>query len=124
MLHEEERGWLFCGDAFIAGQDRVFRESYDLAGIIGTLRRIAGMAPETMFSGMGSVLKRPAAKVERKIGYYEETAERVVSLYRSGMGEKEVARRLFPGDLGVRIVTSGDFTGVKLVRAFLHYRGV
>ena len=25
LLHEEERGWLLCGDAFIAGQDRVFR---------------------------------------------------------------------------------------------------
>jgi len=124
MLHEEERGWLFCGDAFIAGQDRVFRESYDLAGILDTLRRIVALAPETMFTGMGSVVKKPATRVERKIVYFEETAERAVSLFRSGQGEKEIARRLFPRDLGVRFVTSGDFTAVKLVRALLRYRGV
>jgi len=119
MLHEEKRGWLFCGDAFIAGQDRVFRGSYDLAGILATLRRIAALAPETMFTGMGGVVHRPVAKVERKIAYLEETAERAAALLRSGHSEREIAHRLFPGDLGVRIVTTGDFTAAKLVRALL-----
>ena len=117
MLHEEERGWLFCGDAFIAGQDRVFRGSYRLAELLETLRRIADLSPDTMFTGMGGVVRRPAAKVRRKIAYLEESAERVSELARSGLAEKEIARRLFPGDRKVRFVTSGDFTAVKLVRA-------
>jgi glyoxylase-like metal-dependent hydrolase (beta-lactamase superfamily II) len=123
LLHEEERGWLFCGDAFIAGHDRVFRGSYDLAEILGTLRRILDLAPEAMFTGMGAVLKRPGAKVRGKIAQYEEAAERAAELFRTGLGEKEISRKLFPGDRMVRIVTTGDFTALKLVRAFLRYKG-
>jgi len=123
LLHEEERGWLFCGDAFIAGQDRVFRGSYDLAEILGTLRRILDLSPEMLFTGMGAVLKRPAAKVRGKIAQYEETADRAADLFRAGLGEKEISRKLFPGDGMVRIVTTGDFTARKLVRAFLRYKG-
>jgi glyoxylase-like metal-dependent hydrolase (beta-lactamase superfamily II) len=124
LLHEEERGWLFCGDAFIPGQDRVFRGSYDLAEILGTLRRILDLAPEVMFTGMGAVLKRPGAKVRGKISQYEEAAERAAELFRTGLGEKEISRKLFPGDRMVRIVTTGDFTALKLVRAFLRYKGI
>ena len=124
LLHEEDRGWLFCGDAFIAGQDRVFRGSYDLAEILGTLRRILDLAPEMLFTGMGNAMKRPAAKVRRKIAQYEEAAERAAELFRSGVGEKEISRMLFPGDRMVRIVTTGDFTALKLVRAFLRYKGI
>lgn len=124
LLHEEERGWLFCGDAFIAGQDRVFRGTYDLAGILGTLRRILDLAPEMLFTGMGAVLKRPAVKVRRKIAQYEEAADKAADLFRAGLGEKEISRKLLPGDGKVRIVTTGDFTALKLVRAFLRYKGV
>jgi len=124
LLHEEERGWLFCGDAFIAGHDRVFRGSYDLADILETLRRILDLAPEAMFTGMGAVLKRPEAKVRGKIAQYEEAAERAAELFRAGLGEKEISRKLFPGDRMVRIVTTGDFTALKLVRAFLRYKGI
>ena len=124
LLHEEEHGWLFCGDAFIAGQDRVFRGSYDLAEILGTLRRILALAPEMLFTGMGAALKRPAANVRRKIVQYEEAADRTAELFRAGLGEKEISRKLFPGDGKVRIVTTGDFTALKLVRAFLRYKGL
>jgi glyoxylase-like metal-dependent hydrolase (beta-lactamase superfamily II) len=124
LLHEEERGWLFCGDAFIAGQDRVFRGSYDLVEIIGTLRRILDLAPERLFTGMGGALKRPAVKVRRKIAQYEEEADKAVKLFRDGLGEKEISRKLFPGDGKVRLVTTGDFTALKLVRAFLRYKGI
>ena len=47
-----------------------------------------------------------------------------MDLFRSGLGEKEISRKLFPGDGMVRIVTTGDFTALKLVCAFLRYKGV
>ena len=102
----------------------MFRGSYDLAEILGTLRRILDLAPETMFTGMGAVLKRPADKVRRKINQYEEAADKAADLFRAGLGEKEISRKLFPGDGMVRIVTTGDFTALKLVRAFLRYKGI
>lgn len=124
LLQEEERGWLFCGDAFILGQDRVFRESYDLENILWTLRRIIDLSPEMLFTGMGLALKRPAANVRKKIAQYEEAADKASELFRAGLGEKEISRKLFPGDGKVRIVTSGDFTALKLARALLRYKGI
>ncbi len=119
VLHDEERGWVFSGDAFIGGQDRVFRASYDIREMIASLRRIAALDPGVLFTGMGNVIRNPARQIERKISYFEETSQRVSKLSREGMEPREVARRLFPGDRTVRIVTSGNFSAENLVRSLL-----
>lgn len=119
VLHEESRGWLFAGDTFIAGQDRVFRESYDLPEMIRTLRNLSALGTEVMFTGMGNVIRNPARQIERKLAYYEEIRDQVGALHGKGMDASAIARRLFPGDLAVRFVTSGNFSAVHLVRSIL-----
>jgi len=116
-LHEKDRGWIFSGDAYIGGQDRVFRGSYDLPGILRTLRMLASLDAEVLFTGMGSVVRTPTKKIRRKISYYEEISERIGTLHRQGVGVSEIARRLFPRDTAVRLVTSGDFSTEHLVRS-------
>ena len=123
VLHEESRGWLFAGDAFIAGQDRVFRESYDLPEMTRTLRKLSSLGTEVMFTGMGNVIRTPARKIERKLSYYEEISYRIGKLRREGMEAPDIARRLFPGDLAVRFVTSGNFSAANLVRSVLSAPG-
>jgi glyoxylase-like metal-dependent hydrolase (beta-lactamase superfamily II) len=117
VLHDEDRGWLFSGDAFIGGQDRVFRESYDLPEMTRTLRKLSALGAEVMFTGMGSVIRRPERQIERKLSFYEELSDKVGKYHREGIDAPEIARRLFPGDLAVRIVTSGNFSAEHLVRS-------
>mgnify|MGYP001611930842 FL=1 len=119
VLHDEEKGWIFSGDVFIGGQDRVFRGSYDIREMIRTLKTLASLGAEIMFTGMGNVIRKPTRQIERKISYYEEMSHKVVKLVREGMEPSEVARRLFPGDRTVRFVTSGNFSAEHLVRSFL-----
>ncbi|GAB4362589.1 MAG: MBL fold metallo-hydrolase [Deltaproteobacteria bacterium] len=116
-LFEKERGWIFSGDAYIGGQDRVFRERYDILGILESLRRLAALDAEVMFTGMGSVIRNPARKIRRKIEYYERISERVGALHRQGIEASEIARRLFPRDFAVRLATSGDFSTAHLIRS-------
>jgi glyoxylase-like metal-dependent hydrolase (beta-lactamase superfamily II) len=119
VLREESRGWLFSGDAFIGGQDRVFRERYDLPQMTRTLRNLSALGSEVMLTGMGSVIRNPARQIERKLAYYEEISYKIGKLHRQGMEASAIARRLFPGDLGVRLATSGDFSAAHLVRSVL-----
>lgn len=116
---ERSKGWIFSGDAFIGGQDRVFRERYDVFEILRTLRMLSALDAEIMFTGMGNVIRKPTQKIRRKLAYFEEISNKVVTLRREGIDESEIARRLFPGDLAVRLVTSGDFSSVHLVRSVM-----
>lgn len=123
VLFEKSRGWLFSGDAFIGGHDRVFRARCDLAGIIGTLRMLSALEAEIMFTGMGNVVRKPSQKIRRKLDYLEEMSGKIGTLQREGLGESEIAKRLFPGDAAVRLVTSGDFSSTHLVRSILQLTG-
>jgi glyoxylase-like metal-dependent hydrolase (beta-lactamase superfamily II) len=122
-LYEESTGWLFSGDAFIGGRDRVFREGYDILEMARTLRKLSALGAEVMFTGMGNVIRSPSRKIERKLSYYEEISHKIGKFRREGMEPSEIARRLFPGDLTVRLVTSGNFSAVHLVRSVLQASG-
>lgn len=123
VFHEESRGWLFSGDAFIGGQDRVLREGYDILQVTKTLGMLASLGADSMFTGMGNVVRNPARQIERKISYIEDISDRIRRMHREGVSASAIARKLFPGDLPVRLVTSGDFSAANLVRAFLRVSG-
>lgn len=118
-LFEETRGWLFCGDAYIGGRDRVLRRDYDVWDMIRTFRSLAALPINVMYTGTGHVLRDPVRRIGRKLEYLLEMEEKVRDLKNSGMEEREIARRLFPGDLFLRLATSGHFAAAHLVRSFL-----
>jgi glyoxylase-like metal-dependent hydrolase (beta-lactamase superfamily II) len=122
-LYEESKGWLFSGDAFIGGQDRVFREGYDILEMARTFRKLSALGAEIMYTGMGNVIRSPSRKIERKLSYYEEISHKIMKFHQQGMEPSEIARRLFPGDLTVRLVTLGNFSAVHLVRSVLKATG-
>lgn len=122
-LYEESRGWLFSGDAFIGGHDRVFREGYDILEMTKTLGKLSSLGAGVMFTGMGNVVRNPARQLARKLSYFEETSQRIARLHRKGMAPSDIAKRLFPGDFTVRLFTSGNFSAENLVRSFLRASG-
>src|SRR3989304_3731826 len=68
-LFEETRGWLFSGDAYIGGRDRVLRRDYDVWDMIRTFRSLASLPINAMFTGTGHVLHDPVRRIERKLEY-------------------------------------------------------
>jgi glyoxylase-like metal-dependent hydrolase (beta-lactamase superfamily II) len=120
VVFEEERGWLFAGDAYIPVPERVFFDAgCDYSMWVETLRALAGLGADRMFTGMGPVNRRPSRALIEKANRLSEISEKVMRLWGEGLKETEIAKRLFPGDLTVRLVTGGNYSAVNIVRACL-----
>ncbi len=119
-LLEPNRGWLFSGDAYIGGQDRALRVGYDIQAVIASLELLAQMPVDTIFSGSGSVRSEGVDHLTAKIAYLKDLGERVHALHDRGMSARRIRRTLFGRELPITYVTLGHFSGLHLVRSYLH----
>lgn len=118
-LFEPDQGWLFSGDAYIGGQDRALRDGYDIYGIIASLRKLAKLPVQTIFSGSGSVRTNGVEQLQEKIAYLEDLGERIRALRNQGLSARRIRRRLFGRELPITYFTLGHFSGLHLVQSYL-----
>lgn len=118
-LLESEHKWLFCGDAFLGGKDRALRRDYNIWQIISSLKSLAGLEPELLFPGSGSVKDGAAEELYSKIAYLEEMGQRVLQCARLGWSRRRIVRKLFGREMAINYITLGHFSGKNLVRSYL-----
>jgi glyoxylase-like metal-dependent hydrolase (beta-lactamase superfamily II) len=118
-LFEPERGWLFSGDAYIGGKDRALRREYNIQQIISSLKKLAKLPVQTIFSGSGSVRDKGLELLKEKIAYLEELGEQIRTLHAQGLSPERIRRKLFGRELSITYITLGHFSGLCLVRSYL-----
>lgn len=118
-LFEPEHGWLFSGDAYVGGKDRALRQGYDIHGIIASLKKLAELPVQMIFSGSGSVRTDGAAHLREKIDYLEDLGDRIWALHREGLPDRRIGRRLLGRELPIAYLTLGHFSRLRLVRSYL-----
>jgi len=118
-LFEPDRGWLFSGDAYIGGKDRALREGYDIYGIIASLKKLAALPVQAVFSGSGSVRAEGVKPLQDKVAYLEELGDRIRVLHGQGLSPRRIRRRLFGAELPIAYVTLGHFSGIRLIQSYL-----
>ncbi len=118
-LYEPEQGWLFTGDQFVGGQDRVLRADYSIEQIIASYKRIAALNPTRLFPACARVREDAGPALAAKIDYLERLGDRVRALDREGRGVPEIARSVCGGPMLVEWVTLGHMTREHLVRSYL-----
>jgi glyoxylase-like metal-dependent hydrolase (beta-lactamase superfamily II) len=118
-LFEPDRGWLFSGDAYIGGEDRALRQGYDIHATIRTLRRLAELPVEMIFSGSGTVRDEGRRPLVYKIAYLEELGERIRSLHEEGLSARRIRRQIFGRELPITYITLGHFSSMRLIRSYL-----
>ncbi|UCH20239.1 MAG: MBL fold metallo-hydrolase [Deltaproteobacteria bacterium] len=118
-LYEPDQGWLFSGDAYIGGHDRALRADYNIWQIIDSLHKLARLDVNLLFTGSGSIHKFAHRDLLEKIYYLEETAERVLQVYRQGWSYGKIKRAMFGHELLLFYVTLGQFSGKNLVRSII-----
>jgi glyoxylase-like metal-dependent hydrolase (beta-lactamase superfamily II) len=118
-LYEPEEGWIFTGDAFVGGKDRILRADYDIWRIIASLEKIAMLQAEVLFCAGGRIRTQPRDQILEKIDYLKEMGERVLLLYGQGMSYRRIRRVLLGPEMAIAYFTLGHFSGENLVRSFV-----
>lgn len=118
-LFEPNQGWLFSGDAYIGGKDRALREGYDIYQVIASLKKLAALPIQAIFSGSGSVRTEGTKPLQDKIAYLEDLGEQIRTLHGQGLPPRQIRRRLFGKELPIAYVTLGHFSGMRLIQSYL-----
>jgi glyoxylase-like metal-dependent hydrolase (beta-lactamase superfamily II) len=121
-LYERDQGWLFSGDLYVGGAERALRSSYDIWGIIASLKEVAHLPLRMLFPGGARVRENPNAALREKVEYLEACGQQVLELHRRGWGTRAIARHLFGGWMAVELITCGDFSRRHLVESYLRCR--
>lgn len=123
-LAEMERGWCFSGDIFISERPRVIRADEDAAGLIASMRLLAGVntARLVLFTSMGKIFEQGREALETCIAYLEETGERVGQLAAFGHSVDEIREELFSGGSSLAALTGGHFSTDNLIASLLKTR--
>jgi glyoxylase-like metal-dependent hydrolase (beta-lactamase superfamily II) len=118
-LFEPTLGWLFTGDAYVGGRDRALRLDYNIWQIIESLKKLAALRPQVLFTGSGTVRHEPGEELAEKIEYLEETGGKIVDLHRKGWSRRRIRKEILGKELPIAYYTLGHFSGKNLVRSYI-----
>ncbi len=116
---EPNRGWLFCGDLFIATRLHYLRRGEDLAGILASLRLIQRYEFDTVFCGHRGPVRGGKEALRKKLDNVEALCRQVASLHRAGNGVREITRRLLGREGFVALFSGGRFSKRSLIEECL-----
>ena len=110
---------LFVGDAFISEEPKTARVDEDYAEALESLRAMAALGPQVMFSGLGMVKEDAGAVLEAVIGYLENMRSRIRELAATGLDPAGVVTELFGRESRLREMTQNQMSYANFVRAFM-----
>jgi glyoxylase-like metal-dependent hydrolase (beta-lactamase superfamily II) len=123
-LFEPLQRWLFCSDAFIYGRDESWTAEADLFGVISSLRTLASLHPERLFSGNGRVSRTPLPELHEKIGDLIRLTREVARLDSAGLTVPQMVAQLFPNETRLAFWTWGHHSATHLVAACRSYNAI
>lgn len=118
-LYEPNEGWIFTGDAYVGGKDRALRRGHNIRQIIASLRKLAALDAEWLFSGSGTIKSNARRELADKIDYLEELGERIQALHMKGVSVRRIQKKVFRREMPITYLTLGDFSGYNLVRSYI-----
>jgi hypothetical protein len=101
-LFEPDQGWLFSGDAIIA-----------------SLKTLADLPVQTIFSGSGSVRHKGTKPLQEKIAYLEDLGDQIRALHAQGLSPRHIRKQLLGRELPITYLTLGHFSGARLIQSYL-----
>ncbi|MFH2128703.1 MAG: MBL fold metallo-hydrolase [Pseudomonadota bacterium] len=119
MLFEKSRGWLFCGDAFIAENPRTGRPEENYNHWLETVRAMAALEPKVLFCAPLGAVDPALPALQRTLEYLEEMRARILALHGQGLPPERIVQKLFGRESSLIVFTEGQFSYQNFVEAFL-----
>lgn len=120
-LFERSRGWCFSGDIFITERPKVIRADEDAAGLIASMRLLAGLDADrlVLFTSMGKIIPDGREALLACAGYLDGLGEQVRALAAQGLGPLEIREQIFGEGSTLAGFTGGHFSTDNLVASLL-----
>ncbi len=121
VLFEEDEGWMFSGDAFLAERVKYFRGDEDFAATVRSLKELAKLDFDALFCAHRPVVGGGRKALHGKLQHLLELEGRVRELHAKGLGVREVTREILGKEPRLLyLLTGGDLSKRNLVRSILH----
>jgi glyoxylase-like metal-dependent hydrolase (beta-lactamase superfamily II) len=118
---EEENGWLFSGDLYLADRIKYFRSDEILKDQISSLKKVLQLDFEVLFCAHNPSLENGKSRLKNKLQFLEEFCGQVQQLVQKGLSEREVVKKLDPKkDRLVRWITTGNISCANMVRSAIN----
>ncbi|WP_199610491.1 MBL fold metallo-hydrolase [Flocculibacter collagenilyticus] len=119
VFYDNQNGWLFTGDLYIASQVRYLHKEEDLAHQLASLNKVLELDFDTAFCPHRGIMKQGKRDIQKKRDFILELVDSVIELAQQGLSNKEIQRRLLGREDMLSIVSSFDFSKKELIKACL-----
>lgn len=119
VLLEENEGWLFAGDLFLADRLVYLYRDEDLALLLASLEKVLRLDFTVMFCAHRGRVADGRTMLARKRDFLLELGEKARALHCAGHGEEEITGRLLGREGLLTWISLGEFSKRRLVHRIL-----
>lgn len=118
-FYDEQNGFLFTGDLYIASKVRYFHKEEDLTKQVQSLNKVLSLDFETAFCPHRGIMKNGKKDLTKKRDFIISFAEQVKALAKQGMSTKQICKQLLGREDLFTLLSSFTFTKKGLIEACL-----
>lgn len=121
VLLEPDKGWCFSGDIYITEKPKVIRADEDVAGLMRTMRKLAGLDTDrlVLFTSMGEIIPQGRQALLSCVEYLEDLSRKAGELEAEGLSIDAIIVELLGRGSVLAGVTDGHFSSDNLILGLL-----
>lgn len=119
VLYEEEQGWLFSGDLFLATRLNYGMQDESIPQMLNSIEKTLQYPFKAMFCGHAGLVKDSKERLLKKRDFLQHLIDDSMQLYESGYSPDQIAFQLLPKNRLLTILTNGEMSPVHLIRSII-----
>jgi glyoxylase-like metal-dependent hydrolase (beta-lactamase superfamily II) len=119
VVWDAERRVLVSGDLYLGVKVRVAHASESPRALVASLRAAAALEPRILLDAHRGVVADAAGRLRAKVAWLQETIGAIEALAASGIGPREIRRRVLGREAAVGWASGGEYSKLAFVLAVL-----
>ncbi len=113
---EENQGWLFSGDLYLADRIKYFRSDEKFGDTVESLRRVLKLDFEALFCAHSPSPSNGKELIRRKLHFLEDILGEVEDLLEKGYEKKEIVKKMSKEEVTfIKLATMGDVSLARMI---------
>lgn len=121
---EEERGWLFSGDLFLAPRLAYGMKEESVPAMIRSLRRVLTLPVKRLYCCHAGIISDGRRALENKLHFLEHLQEQTLSLYHKGRTTEQITYTFLKKQRLVEWFSNGEMSPTHLIRSIIREEGM